>query len=54
LYEAFHTIPAKERIEELQRVEMSHKEEPDGGIKEENYNIEKIIHYVLENINGLE
>lgn len=47
-------IPAKERIEELQRVEMSLKEGPKDGIKEENYNIEKMIHHVLENINGLE
>jgi hypothetical protein len=46
-------IRAKERIEELQRVEMRHKE-PEGGIKEENYNIEKMIYHVLENINGLE
>lgn len=47
-------IPAKERIEELRRLEMRPKEGPEDGIKEENYNIEKMIHHVLENINGLE
>ena len=47
-------IPARERIEELQRVEMSLKEGPEDGIKEEHYNTEKMIHHVLENINGLE
>jgi hypothetical protein len=47
-------IPAKERIEELQRVEMSLKEGPEDGIREENYNNEKMIRHVLERINGLE
>jgi len=33
---------------------MSLKEGPKDGKKEEDYNIEKMIHHVLENINGLE
>jgi hypothetical protein len=46
-------IPANERIKELQHVETSLKV-PEDGIKEENYNTEKMIRHVLEKINGLE
>jgi hypothetical protein len=45
-------IPARERIEELQHVEMRLKVRPEDGIKEENYNIENTIHHIFENING--
>jgi hypothetical protein len=45
-------IPARERIEELQHVEMRLKVGPEDGIKTENYNIENKIHRILENING--
>src|ERR1051326_669508 len=45
-------ISARERIEELQHVEMRLKVGPEDGIKEENYNIENTIHRILENING--
>jgi hypothetical protein len=45
-------IPARERIEELQHVEMRLEVGPEDGIKTENYNIENKIHRILENING--
>jgi hypothetical protein len=46
-------ISARERIEELQHVEMRLKVGTKDGIEEENYNIENTIHHILENINGL-